>query len=106
VKRIWNEYPALREYDSGVGLVLLPSAYSCDGCGHQWSIDHLRAVHPNAKSCCPERKMGVWSKVAQIEIDWALAHHVLVITAETADTVPQKEWHNHALNEALREGNE
>lgn len=29
----------------------------CTGCGSIRSIEEIRAVHPDAVACCPERKM-------------------------------------------------
>jgi len=99
VKRIWNEYPALREYDSGVGLVLLPSAYQMHECP-------LASYNPGSGAIDTYFEYEILSEGARIKINWAIAHHVLVITAEVADTVPPEEWKDHALNEALMEGSE
>ena len=37
----------------------------CTGCGSTKSIEQIRAEHPSALSCCPERKMVSQSKAAQ-----------------------------------------
>jgi hypothetical protein len=34
-----------------------PTVMACTGCGTILTMEQLRAIHPDAVSCCPERKM-------------------------------------------------
>ena len=48
-------------------------AMICTGCGSQKSIEEIRAEHPDAIACCPERHMvdldlwKVMERVARLE---------------------------------------
>lgn len=50
-----------REQHKQSDYVLVPreARYYCSGCGTTDSLEEIKRTHPNALSCCPERKMVI-----------------------------------------------
>jgi hypothetical protein len=42
---------------AAAALRIVAGLWACTGCGSMKSLDQILGEHPNAISCCPERKM-------------------------------------------------
>lgn len=53
----WKAADEIERLRGRLAEVERAAGVACNGCGHTETIEQIRAKHPNAISCCPERDM-------------------------------------------------